>query len=100
MSQITTHILDIAVGSPARNVPITLFAMRDGQWQQVGTGNTNDDGRIPDSLQFKKRVQTQACHWQCAGLPSRAEEFFSALCREFGSSNVLETLSFSLEELP
>jgi 5-hydroxyisourate hydrolase len=48
MSQITTHILDIAAGSPARNVPITLFAMRDGQWQQVGTGHTNDDGRIPD----------------------------------------------------
>lgn len=48
MSQITTHILDIASGKPAVDVPITLFALHAGQWQQLGTGKTNGDGRISD----------------------------------------------------
>jgi 5-hydroxyisourate hydrolase len=48
MSQITTHILDIAEGCPAQNVPIAL-SVRDGDgWREVGCGVTNDDGRIPD----------------------------------------------------
>jgi 5-hydroxyisourate hydrolase len=48
MSQITTHILDIATGNPARDVPITLYVQQGEKWSQVGGGNTNDDGRIPD----------------------------------------------------
>ena len=48
MSQITTHILDIAAGSPARDVPISLSVMDEGRWREVGSGRTNEDGRIPD----------------------------------------------------
>ena len=48
MSQITTHILDIAMGAPAVGVPITLFTLDAEQWLQVGGGETNTDGRIPD----------------------------------------------------
>ena len=49
MSQITTHILDIARGMPARNVAITLSRLQDdNSWAEVGSGKTNDDGRIPD----------------------------------------------------
>ncbi|WP_339670917.1 hydroxyisourate hydrolase [Dasania marina] len=48
MSQITTHILDISRGSPARNVAITLSQLNsDGGWTVVGQGQTNNDGRIP-----------------------------------------------------
>ena len=46
MSQITTHILDIARGAPARKVPITLSQFNQGQWTEIGRGLTNDDGRI------------------------------------------------------
>lgn len=48
MSQITTHILDIAAGSPAQNVPISLHAQEGEGWREVGAGRTNEDGRIPD----------------------------------------------------
>lgn len=46
MSQITTHILDTTRGTPAANVPITLFIKVGDEWQEMSTGVTNDDGRI------------------------------------------------------
>lgn len=48
MSQITTHILDTAAGSPAAGVTVAL-AFQDGEkWQAVATGVTNSDGRVAD----------------------------------------------------
>lgn len=48
MSQITTHILDTALGSPASGVTITLCHRTGGDWSKVGSGRTNADGRVPD----------------------------------------------------
>lgn len=51
MSTITTHILDISTGRPAARVPVTLeFKSQSKGWEQVGTGESNDDGRITDLL--------------------------------------------------
>ena len=44
MSQITTHVLDTALGRPAEGIPVTLF---DGE-KEVGRGITNADGRVTD----------------------------------------------------
>lgn len=43
---ITTHVLDTARGKPAAGVPIHLELSRDGQWQPLGSGVTDDDGRL------------------------------------------------------
>jgi 5-hydroxyisourate hydrolase len=43
---ITTHILDTSVGKPARGVPVELFRRLGDDWQRVGTGVTDDDGRL------------------------------------------------------
>ncbi|MEU3309116.1 hydroxyisourate hydrolase [Nocardiopsis sp. NPDC055551] len=51
MSHVTTHILDAALGLPARNVPVRLEAAADDartSWKPVAEGRTDDDGRIPD----------------------------------------------------
>jgi 5-hydroxyisourate hydrolase len=49
MSQITTHILDTARGCPAADVAITLFRQQQGEnWETIGSGRTNSDGRIAD----------------------------------------------------
>jgi 5-hydroxyisourate hydrolase len=48
MSQITTHILDTALGSPAPGVPVTLSHRVSGEWVDVGSGRTNKDGRVAD----------------------------------------------------
>ncbi|GAB3567779.1 hydroxyisourate hydrolase [Spelaeicoccus albus] len=45
MSQITTHVLDTASGTPARGVPVTLLTT-DGR--VLAEAITNDDGRVPD----------------------------------------------------
>ncbi len=43
---ISTHVLDTAIGKPARAVPVTLDRRsRDGTWTRIGTGETDTDGR-------------------------------------------------------
>ena len=57
-SQITTHILDTALGKPAEGVKISL-QKADGT--EIASGNTNADGRISnllgddDALEFVKK---------------------------------------------
>ena len=49
--QITTHVLDLVQGTPANNIPATLETLTGSDsWEIVGTGRTNDDGRINNLL--------------------------------------------------
>ena len=49
MSSITTHILDVSNGSPAREVPVLLEQqITENEWQIIGKGQTDDDGRLTD----------------------------------------------------
>jgi 5-hydroxyisourate hydrolase len=50
MSTISTHVLDTALGRPARGVPVRLeMAAADGTaWHLLGEGRTDDDGRLRD----------------------------------------------------
>ena len=50
MSAITTHILDISTGFPARGVPVVLERQTETGWEIIGTGVTDDDGRLKDLL--------------------------------------------------
>jgi len=50
MSAITTHILDISAGVPARGVAITLEQQTSEGWKVIGEGVTDDDGRLRDLL--------------------------------------------------
>ena len=50
MSQITTHVLDTAIGKPAEGIDITLSHFVDGKWDLIGGGTTNIDGRSSDLL--------------------------------------------------
>ncbi|HKW00666.1 MAG TPA: hydroxyisourate hydrolase [Vicinamibacterales bacterium] len=47
MSAITTHVLDTSLGRPAAGVSVVLDRGGDaGQWQLVGRGQTDADGRL------------------------------------------------------
>ena len=47
MSAITTHVLDTALGLPARDVAVELeFRGADDRWQRAGQGRTDADGRL------------------------------------------------------
>lgn len=50
MSQITTHILDTALGKPADGVAVKLSQEVADSWQLLATGVTNADGRVSDLL--------------------------------------------------
>jgi 5-hydroxyisourate hydrolase/2-oxo-4-hydroxy-4-carboxy-5-ureidoimidazoline decarboxylase len=57
VSQITTHVLDTAVGKPGKDISIRLQAKRDNLWQTIAQGVTNADGRIPDLLPQEKNLK-------------------------------------------
>jgi 5-hydroxyisourate hydrolase len=51
MSPITTHVLDLALGRPARGVAVRLSAQSaDGRWEELAQGETDADGRARDLL--------------------------------------------------
>ncbi len=50
VSQITTHILDTSVGTPAKGICIKLKKQVENKWQTVSLGITDADGRITDLL--------------------------------------------------
>jgi hydroxyisourate hydrolase len=50
VSQITTHVLDTAVGLPGKDISIRMQVKQNGVWQTIAQGITNADGRIPDLL--------------------------------------------------
>ena len=50
MSAITTHILDISTGVPARGVSVTLERETAEGWEIIGRGATDADGRLRDLL--------------------------------------------------
>lgn len=56
VSQITTHVLDTAVGLPGKNISIRLQAKRNNTWQTIAQGITNADGRIPDLLPQQRNL--------------------------------------------
>ena len=50
MSAITTHILDTSLGRPAAGVRVMLEARAGDDWQILGQGRTDADGRLRDLL--------------------------------------------------
>ncbi|MGZ3417138.1 MAG: 2-oxo-4-hydroxy-4-carboxy-5-ureidoimidazoline decarboxylase [Polyangiales bacterium] len=56
-ASITTHVLDTALGKPARGVKIVLEHKKGDGWAKVGSGQTDDDGRlktlVPEGAQLE-----------------------------------------------
>ena len=55
-SQLTTHVLDTAVGMPGKGISIRLQIPVNGVWQTIAQGITNSDGRIGDLLPPQKTL--------------------------------------------
>lgn len=50
MSAITTHVLDVARGRPARDVRVVLSHEGEEGWRQIAYGVTDRDGRAGELL--------------------------------------------------
>ncbi len=69
MSQITTHVLDTALGVPARGIHTTLFQRHGEDWLAIARGITNADGRVPGLLATDQVLDagTYRMHFAIAG---------------------------------
>jgi len=47
---LSTHILDTALGRPAANVSLALSKLNEGEWQELGRGEIDADGRCKTLL--------------------------------------------------
>jgi 5-hydroxyisourate hydrolase len=57
MEGITTHVLDVSRGRPAAGIHVRLEQRKAGdEWQLVGSGQTNGDGRVSNLLPFGTMV--------------------------------------------
>jgi len=50
MSKISTHILDLAAGKPAQDVPVHLEVQRASGWRVLASHRTDQDGRCTQLL--------------------------------------------------
>ena len=48
MSQVTTHVLDTALGRPAAGVPVALEQLVGGTWSPLAVAATDADGRVAE----------------------------------------------------
>ena len=55
-SQLTTHVLDTALGKPGKDISIRLQIPVNGVWQTIAQGITNSDGRVGDLLPAQKNL--------------------------------------------
>ena len=71
-----------------------LFSLACGYHFRVSVDNFGPQGELADTTAFRLAVAEQARHWQAAGLPQRAAQFFDALVEEFASGAELAHLVF------
>jgi 5-hydroxyisourate hydrolase len=81
LGRISTHVLDTTAGRPASGVPVRLEFEAAGGWEAIGSGVTDDDGRVqnlcPSALSAGNyRIEfDQAAYFQQNG----AEHFFHSV---------------------
>ncbi|MDQ3405178.1 MAG: hydroxyisourate hydrolase [Actinomycetota bacterium] len=44
---LSTHVLDTSQGKPAAGLAVRHEERRDGEWHEISTFRTDDDGRVP-----------------------------------------------------
>src|SRR5215203_4289577 len=59
---ISTHILDTTKGSPAAGVTVVLEQKQKDSWKEIGTDQTNSDGRIVFNCPKEKGVYRLTFH--------------------------------------
>ena len=73
MSAITTHILDLSRGRPAGGVAVMLEFQSEQNWQLLGQGTTDADGRLRDLLPADFNLASGAYR-----LTFRTSDYFAA----------------------
>lgn len=57
MSGLTTHVLDLTHGQPAKNVKIELYYLQSGESTLLKSVATNEDGRLDSPLILENEMK-------------------------------------------
>jgi 5-hydroxyisourate hydrolase len=58
---VSTHVLDTALGCPARDVHVVLFRLAPGGWTRCADGRTDADGRLRPVDDEGREVDLERC---------------------------------------
>jgi 5-hydroxyisourate hydrolase len=64
MSTITTHVLDISTGKPAKDVQVKLLVFHLDVWDPLEVHHTNSDGRITGMADVPSGIYKLQFHTQ------------------------------------
>ena len=96
MGRLTTHVLDLASGSPASGLALSLCWLKDGKLVSVADAVTNKDGRVEKPLLegsafrtgvYELRFQAGA-YFDAHGLDLPEPKFLDEVVLRFGIANV------------
>lgn len=91
MSQITSHILDTAAGKPAAGVNAVLELNNQNQWQILGRGTTDKDGRIknflPDEMKLNPGIYRLTFDTRSYFFSQDVKGFYPSVTIEFEVTN-------------
>jgi 5-hydroxyisourate hydrolase len=81
-SHITTHILDATHGRPAAGVLVRLQVEASDGWQEIGSGVSNEDGRILNLGPVELAVGNYRIEFETGAYFRRLETecFFTSVC--------------------
>lgn len=54
MKRISTHVLDVSQGKPAKDLPVRLERRDSGEWRVLNLSRTDGDGRCTELLPEKE----------------------------------------------
>lgn len=81
---ITTHVLDTAKGRPAAGVQITLERLDGDDWAMIGSGATDNDGRLRTLMDgTERRTGRYRLRFDVARYLDRDDAFFPVVTIEF-----------------
>ena len=84
----------------ARPQALEWFFSRACGWPfRVSLDNLEGVGEPPDSTGFRRQVTACAQQWQARGLPTRAAQFYGALCTAFGTATPAASLRFDAADI-
>jgi len=90
MSAITTHVLDTTRGRPAAGISVTLdFQVSTEEWEEVGRGVTDTDGRIRSLMETGTELIT-GIYRLTFNLESYQHAFYPRVVVEFRVENPQE----------
>ena len=62
MNRVSTHILDVAQGRPAKDVPVRLERRLSSDWVMLSSSRTDSDGRCSQLLLYRLAFDTATYH--------------------------------------